>query len=74
MLLVIADESIRATDARAFRYLQVVGVEYGVVALTKSDLADEGALAVVQLEIEEYLRGSLSEGGADCASQRKNWG
>nr|MDP9147246.1 SelB C-terminal domain-containing protein [Acidobacteriota bacterium] len=36
-------------------------VQRGVVALTKSDLADDSMIGLAQLEVEEYLRGSFLE-------------
>jgi selenocysteine-specific elongation factor len=63
MLLVIAgDESIKPQTREHFDICRLLGVKHGVVALTKRDLVDEGTLALVQLEIEEYLRGSFLEG------------
>src|ERR1700746_3509119 len=63
MLLVIAaDESIKPPTREHFNICRLLGVKKGVVALTKSDLADESMLALAQLEIEEYLRGSFLEG------------
>lgn len=64
LLVVAADESIKPQTREHFDICKLLGVKHGVVALTKSDLADEGALAVVQLEIEEYLRGSFLAGAA----------
>jgi selenocysteine-specific elongation factor len=64
LLVIAADESIKPQTREHFDICKLLGVKHGVVALTKSDLADEGTLAVVQLEIEEYLRGSFLEGAA----------
>jgi selenocysteine-specific elongation factor len=65
MLLVIAaDESIKLQTREHFDICKLLGVKHGLVALTKSDLVDEGALTLVQLEIDEYLRGSFLEGAA----------
>jgi selenocysteine-specific elongation factor len=64
LLVIAADESIKPQTREHFDICKLLGVQHGVVALTKSDLADEGARAVVQLEIEEYLRGSFLEGAA----------
>jgi selenocysteine-specific elongation factor len=63
MLLVIAaDESIKPQTREHFDICSLLGVKQGVVALTKSDLVDEGMLGLVQLDVEEYLRGSFLEG------------
>src|ERR1700758_487043 len=63
VLLVIApDETIKTPTREQFYICRLLRVKKGVVALTKSDLADENMLALAQLEIEEYLRGSFLEG------------
>jgi selenocysteine-specific elongation factor len=65
MLLVIAaDESIKPQTREHFDICKLLGVKHGVVAITKSDLVDDGNLALAQLEIEEYVRGSFLEGSA----------
>jgi selenocysteine-specific elongation factor len=63
MLLVIAaDESIKPQTREHFDICKLLGVKHGVVALTKSDLVDDGMLTLVQLEVEEYLRDSFLAG------------
>jgi selenocysteine-specific elongation factor len=65
MLLVIAaDESIKPQTREHFDICKLLGVKHGVVALTKSDLVDDNALTLAQLEIEEYVRGSFLQGSA----------
>jgi selenocysteine-specific elongation factor len=65
MLLVIAaDESIKPQTREHFDICRLLGVKHGVIALTKSDLVDENALTLAQLEIEEYVRGSFLERSA----------
>src|ERR1700726_504448 len=65
MLLVIAaDESIKPQTREHFDICKLLGVKQGVVALTKSDLVDDSGMTLVQLEIEEYVRGSFLEGSA----------
>lgn len=63
LLVIAADESIKPQTREHFDICKLLGVKHGVVALTKGDLVDDGG-AVVQLEIEEYLRGSFLEGAA----------
>ena len=61
LLVIAADESIRPQTREHFDICRLLGVERGVVALTKSDLVDEDTLELVRLEAEEYLRGSFLE-------------
>jgi selenocysteine-specific elongation factor len=65
MLLVIAaDESVKPQTREHFDICKLLGVKNGVVVLSKSDLVDEETLALVQLVVEEYLRGSFLERAA----------
>jgi selenocysteine-specific elongation factor len=60
VLLVIAvDESIKPQTREHFDICRLLGVQRGVVALTKSDLVDSDTAGLVRLEVEEYLRGTF---------------
>ena len=59
LLVIAADESIKPQTREHFDICRLLGVERGVVALTKSDLVDKDTLELVRLEAEEYLRGSF---------------
>jgi selenocysteine-specific elongation factor len=62
LLLVIAvDESIKPQTREHFDICRLLGVQRGVVALTKSDLVDSDTLELVRMEAEEFLRGSFLE-------------
>jgi selenocysteine-specific elongation factor len=61
LLAIAADESIKPQTREHFDICRLLGVERGVVALTKSDLVDRDMLGLVRLEVEEYLRGSFLE-------------
>ena len=62
VLVVAADESIKPQTREHFDICRLLGVRRGVVALTKSDLVDADTLGLVQLEVEEFVRGSFLEG------------
>lgn len=62
LLVIAADESIKPQTREHFDICRLLGVQRGVVALTKSDLVDGDTLELVRLEAEEYLRGSFLEG------------
>src|SRR5215475_10710491 len=61
LLVIAADESIKPQTREHFEICRLLGVQRGVVALTKSDLVDGDALGLARLEIEEFLRGSFLE-------------
>src|SRR5467141_198796 len=62
LLVIAADESIKPQTREHFDICRLLGVQRGVVALTKSDLVDPDAAGLVRLEVEDYLRGSFLEG------------
>jgi selenocysteine-specific elongation factor len=61
LLVIAAEESIKPQTREHFDICRLLGVERGVVALTKSDLVDSETLDLVRLEAEEFLRGSFLE-------------
>jgi selenocysteine-specific elongation factor len=61
LLVIAADESIKPQTREHFDICRLLGVQRGVVALTKSDLLDAEMLELARLEAEEYLRGSFLE-------------
>ena len=61
LLVIAADESIKPQTREHFDICRLLGVQRGVVALTKSDLVDSDTLELVRLETEEYLRESFLE-------------
>ena len=62
LLVIAADESIKPQTREHFDICRLLGVQRGVVALTKSDLVDADTVGLVRLEVEEYLHGSFLEG------------
>lgn len=61
LLVIAADESIKPQTREHFDICRLLGVERGVVALTKSDMVDGESLELVRLEAEDFLRGSFLE-------------
>jgi selenocysteine-specific elongation factor len=61
LLVIAADESIKPQTREHLDILQLVGVKRGITVLTKSDAVDSDTLDVVQLEVEEFLRGTFLE-------------
>src|SRR5580704_9413163 len=59
LLVIAADESIKPQTREHFDICRLLGVQRGVVALTKSDLVDADNTELVRLEVEEYLRGTF---------------
>jgi selenocysteine-specific elongation factor len=62
LLVIAADESIKPQTREHFDILQLLGVRRGITVITKSDAVDAETLEVVQMEVQEFLRGSFLEG------------
>jgi selenocysteine-specific elongation factor len=62
LLVIAADEGICPQTREHFEICRLLGVQRGVVALTKSDLVDADALGLVRLEAEEFVKGSFLSG------------
>jgi len=64
LLVIAANESVKPQTREHFAICKLLGVERGVVALTKSDLVDADTLELARMEIAEFLRGSFLENAA----------
>ena len=61
LLVIAADESIKPQTREHFEICRLLGINRGVVALTKSDLVDADTAELARLEIDDYLRGTFLE-------------
>jgi len=61
LLVIAADEAIKPQTREHFDICRLLGVKRGVIALTKSELVDAESLELVQLEIEDFVKGSFLE-------------
>jgi selenocysteine-specific elongation factor len=59
LLVIAADEGIKPQTREHFDILQLLGVRRGITVLTKADAVDAETLDVVQLEVQEFLRGTF---------------
>jgi selenocysteine-specific elongation factor len=64
MLVVAAEESIKPQTREHFDICRMLGIQKGVIALTKCDLVDPEIVDLVRLEMEEFVAGSFLEGAA----------
>jgi selenocysteine-specific elongation factor len=62
VLVVAADESIKPQTREHFDICRILGIQRGLVALTKTDLVDADVAGLVRLEIEEFVAGSFLDG------------
>jgi selenocysteine-specific elongation factor len=61
MLVIAAGESIKPQTREHFEICRLLGIQQGVIALTKSDLVDSELLELTRMEIEEFVHGSFLE-------------
>ncbi len=61
LLVIAADEAIKPQTREHFAICQLLGVQRGVIALTKIDRVDADARELVRMEIEEFVKGSFLE-------------
>jgi len=61
IMVVAADQGVQPQTREHLEICRLLGIERGVVALTKSDLVDADLLEVVALEVRELLEGTFLE-------------
>ena len=62
LLIVAADESVMPQTREHLGILDLLHVQRGLVVITKCDLVDDEVLQLVQLEVEDLLKGTSLEG------------
>ena len=62
LLVVAADDGVMPQTREHLAIIDLLGVSRGVVAITKSDLADEEWIEVVRADIEQLLSGTSIDG------------
>jgi len=61
LLVVAADDSVMPQTREHLEILQLLGLCYGVIAITKADLVDDTTREVVALEVRELVQGTFLE-------------
>ena len=59
LLVIAADEGIKPQTREHFDICRLLAIRRGISVLTKSDAVDAETLAVVRLEVENFVRGSF---------------
>src|SRR5579872_5781796 len=62
LLVVAADEGVMPQTREHVDILDLLGVQTGVVALTKADLAEQDLIEIVRDEVHALLKGTALEG------------
>ena len=59
LLVIAADEAIKPQTREHFEICRLLGVQRGVIALTKIDRTDSDCQELARMEIEEFVKGSF---------------
>jgi selenocysteine-specific elongation factor len=62
LLVIAADEGVSLQTREHFEILQLLGIEKGIVALTKTDLVNEEQIQGLIGQVGEFLKGSFLDG------------
>ncbi|HPL63809.1 MAG TPA: selenocysteine-specific translation elongation factor [Syntrophales bacterium] len=62
VLVIAADEGVMPQTREHLEICSLLGIRFGLIALTKIDLVDEDWLVLVQEDIREFMRGTFLEG------------
>jgi selenocysteine-specific elongation factor len=70
MLVIAADESVKPQTREHFDICRLLGIQAGIVVLTKSDLAEPDLVEIVEEEVRELVAGTFLEGArvVQCSS------
>jgi len=60
-LVIAADESVMPQTREHFEICRLLGVQHGLIVLTKKDLVDEQLLELVRDEVNDLVKGSFLE-------------
>ncbi len=61
LMVIAAGESVMPQTREHFEICRLLGLRHGVIAITKSDIADADTLELTRMEIEEFVAGSFLE-------------
>ena len=59
LFVVASDESVMPQTREHFEICRLLGINQGIIALTKCDLADSGTLDLVRMEVQELVANSF---------------
>ena len=59
LLIVAADESVKPQTREHFQICRLLGIEHGIIVLTKIDLVDEKQIGAVRRDVEALCAGSF---------------
>ena len=70
LFLIACDDSVMPQTREHLAILRLLGIQRGIVVLTKRDLVDDEMFALVETEVEELTRGTFLEKAPRVAASR----
>src|SRR5256886_9876993 len=67
LFVIAADESIKPQTREHFEICRMLGVQAGVIALTKADNVDPEIIDLVRMEVDELISGSFLQNAPQVA-------
>jgi len=64
VMVIAADEGVMPQTREHMEICSLLGIQHGLVALTKADMVDEEWMALVQEDIRDFVAGTFLEGQA----------
>ena len=64
LLVIAADEAVKPQTREHFDICRLLSIQRGITVITKADLVDSDTLAVVRMEVADYLRDSFLDPAA----------
>lgn len=61
LLVIAADSGIMPQTVEHLQIMEVLGIEHGLIAITKSDLIDEEMMYITREDIQDFVKGSFLE-------------
>jgi len=61
LLVIAADSGIMPQTIEHFKIIELLGIEHGIIVITKTDLVDSETLELAEMEIEEFTQGTVFE-------------
>ncbi len=59
LLVIAADEGVNLQTREHFDILQLLGIQRGIIALTKTDLVDEDRIKMLDSEVRSFVKGTF---------------
>ena len=67
ILVVAANDGVMLQTKEHLEILTLLGIQKGIIAITKTDLADSDTIELAKMDVEETVKGTFLEGAEMCS-------